>query len=464
MKHEQLAEAMGQISDAHISEASLPTRKFSRPWLGAVAAILAVALLVTALARPKTVQAQGLIAAPVHPEMVQYSENNWDAWRKGQNAQYDQPDHYASGTEHFFRTSIHHLLTTETENAVCSPVNIYLALAMLAEAADGNSRQQLLDLLGSGSIEALRTRAGHMWNAHYCNDGLSTSILANSLWLDTCLQYNEDTVSTLANSYYASVYREDLGSDEANAALRAWVNDQTKGLLEDYAGTLELNRDTILALASTIYYNVQWPEEFREENNYDDVFHAPGGDTQVTYMYKLLTDEGYYRGEDFSAVALSLQDGSKMWLILPDEGYIPADILESGHALDMILGSGDPRENQLYARVRLSVPKFDVASGTDLIPALKELGVTDVFNPETADLSAMIPPSDDAPYVDQATHAARVSIDEKGVTATAHTVIIVDRAAADIEDEIDFVLDRPFLFLIESRDGLPLFSGVVNEP
>ena len=32
------------------------------------------------------------------------------------------------------------------------------------------------------------------------------------------------------------------------------------------------------------------------------------------------------------------------------------------------------------------------------------------------------------------------------------------------DDEIDFVLDRPFLFVIESNDGLPLFVGVVNEP
>ena len=29
---------------------------------------------------------------------------------------------------------------------------------------------------------------------------------------------------------------------------------------------------------------------------------------------------------------------------------------------------------------------------------------------------------------------------------------------------MDFVLDRPFAFVIESQDGLPLFAGIVNEP
>ena len=37
-------------------------------------------------------------------------------------------------------------------------------------------------------------------------------------------------------------------------------------------------------------------------------------------------------------------------------------------------------------------------------------------------------------------------------------------AAAPPKDEMDFVLDRPFLFAITGTDGLPLFVGVVNQP
>ena len=31
-------------------------------------------------------------------------------------------------------------------------------------------------------------------------------------------------------------------------------------------------------------------------------------------------------------------------------------------------------------------------------------------------------------------------------------------------EEIDFTVDRPFLFVISSQDNLPLFAGVVTEP
>ena len=39
----------------------------------------------------------------------------------------------------------------------------------------------------------------------------------------------------------------------------------------------------------------------------------------------------------------------------------------------------------------------------------------------------------------------------------------VSETAAEIpDDEIDFVLDRPFLFLVTGQDGSILFSGVVR--
>lgn len=471
MKHEKLSNALNEISDPHIAEAAAPKKKVRPTWLGAVAAVLAVTVLTGVLwnayapsgdhAPPPT--GGLLVAAPVYPDMADYSEENWDAWREDQLAQYGQPDGYANGTEDFFRASIRQLLTSETENQACSPVNIYLALAMLAETADGSSRQQVLDLLGADTMKALRTQAGYVWNAHYCDDGLSASVLANSLWLDSNLSYNEDTVRTLAEGYYASVYRGDLGSNAVNEALRAWINSQTKDLLKEQAQGIKLDDDAMLALASTIYYNVQWSQEFCEDNNYNGTFHTPGGDTSATYMYQNQASD-YFWGEDFGAVSLYLRDGSHMWLILPEEGYTPVDLLESGHALDMVLSDTSDYENQRYAWVKLSVPKFDIASETDLIPALQALGVTDLFDPDTADLSAIIPTSDDTPYVSQAEHAARVSIDEKGVTAAAYTVILTDASAADVEDEIEFTLDRPFLFIIESRDNIPIFSGIVNEP
>lgn len=487
MKHEKLSNALNEISDSHIAEAAKPKKKVRLSWLGAVAAILVVAILagmlwrfgsdepIAPIAPEPVIDApvdetphipsfgkQFLLAEPNYPKMVKYAEFNGGAWWESQNAQYDQPEGYAGGTEEFFRSSMQTILDSGTENLVYSPINVYMALAMLAETSGGNSRQQLLQLLGADSIETLRTQAGHMWNAHYHDDGLSTSVFANSLWLDEQLSYEEDTVNTLADSYYASVYRGDLDSEKMNKALQSWLNEQTRGLLKEQVQGVEMNPYTILALASTVYYNVQWEDDFSEERNTAGIFHAPGGDTEATFMNRILSCGPYYWGEDFGAVALELRDGSRMWLILPEEGHTPTELLESGYALDLVFANAQDYTEQKDILVNLSVPKFDVVSDMDLIPDLKSMGITEVFDETVADFSPLI--ARENSYIGEINHAARVSINEKGVTAAAYTVIIRDAAAAEIEDKIDFVLDRPFLFVIESRDGIPLFTGIVNEP
>jgi len=55
-------------------------------------------------------------------------------------------------------------------------------------------------------------------------------------------------MDTLADTYYASSYRGEMGSAEFNKALQDWLNEQTGNLLADQAAEIELNPNTILAL------------------------------------------------------------------------------------------------------------------------------------------------------------------------------------------------------------------------
>ncbi len=490
MSQEKLKEALNEISDKHLTEAAQP--KSRRPyWLGAVAAALAVVMLAAGLGLPQSqeipgnteppkdnsrlwsslspfLQAKALLAEPEYPEMAPYpnSDSGWDydadkydRWRDSQRSQYNQPDGYADSLKAYFTQSINALLADDSQNQVCSPVNIYMALAMLAECTDGTSQQEILALLGADSMEALRTQAGHVWNAHYCDDNASTSLLANSLWLDSAFSYRKDTVKTLADSYFASVYQGDLGSQDMNLLLQKWLNDNTGGLLKTEASSVELSPDTMLSLASTIYYRAKWCSDFDENATAEAIFHAPEGDITRDFMHQTLVYGPYYYGKDYSAVRLGLEDGSAMWLILPDEGYSPQDLLKSGHALKAVL---DP-DSQSFTRIKvnLSVPKFDVTANRELSEALKALGIRQVF--KNGDFSPIIT-TEEPVWLDRVEHAARVKIDEEGVEAAAYTVMIMCGAAMPPEEEVDFVLDRPFLFVISSRDDLPLFAGVVNNP
>ena len=111
--------------------------------------------------------------------------------------------------------------------------------------------------------------------------------------------------------------------------------------------------------------------------------------------------------------------------------------------------------------VHLAIPKFDLSARTDLTQGLREMGVTQVLDPGEADFS---PLTEEPLWLGQARQDVRVAIDEEGVTAAAYTVMAMEGATAPPEEEVDFVLDRPFLFAVTSQDGLPLFVGIVHQP
>lgn len=495
MKRKKLSDALGEIRDAHILEAITYKKRRLPRWVYPVAAVLALAVLVGALWAPTktnepqdptftivqagisqapidhSIQLQYLVATAQYPEMCGYPlrENNsdgYDAWWEDQLTMHTQPEGYADSLEPFWEELMKQLIAGgQGNNVTYSPVNIYMALAMLAEIADGESRQQILNVLGADSIEDLRTQAKNVWQGHYNDDGLSTSILANSLWLEENYGFNQETADFLAENYYASVFQGDLGSAEMNAVLQAWLDQQTGGLLKEQVNKAGLDPMTVLALASTIYYKVQWVDDFNESNNTEGTFHGAKSKSNQVFMNRTLAYGPYYWSDNFGAVALPLEDGSSMWLILPDEGVAPESIVED---FQQFLAQ-DPDsldtgyQNQKDVQVNLSVPKFDVSAGLELKNALQNMGITYVFSEEDADFSPILP-QDDGGFITSVQHAARVAIDEKGITAAAFTVIARCGSGMPSEEEIDFVLDRPFLFCIESQDGLPLFAGVVNEP
>lgn len=494
-------DALNEIRDSNLQEAGQykPHRHF---WFRAVAAVLVLVIgwgviwhelsptpeapkpvisgkEPAAVHTPGKIQSPGalhlanLAAAPEYPEMVpcpnwndyeDYSKysDDYDAWHLSCREQYDQPEGYADSLDSFFLRSIPEFLSGEGNRAY-SPLNVYLATAMLAEISGGNSRQQILNLLGVESIEALRTQAGHVWNAHYRNDGQSTSLLAGSLWLDDEYTFKNETVQTLVNSYYASVFRGALESKELNEQLRSWINAQTGGLLQEQAGGLEMPEQTVLALASTIFFSADWDVGFSEENNTEGLFHCKEFDQTTTFMNQSFTYGTYYWGEDFGAVRMDLTGDSGMWLILPDEDKTVEDVLESGEYWTLTQDPG-AWKNKKSIKINLSLPKFDITAQADLIDGMKKLGITDVFDKDHADFSPMV--DGDGLFIGKIDHAARVAVDEEGVIAAAYTVMMMYNTGMPIppDGEIDFVLDRPFLFAVTSRDNLPLFTGVVEQP
>lgn len=468
--NEKVAKALSYVDEKYVCDAAKRNKKKTKYWISAVAAVLALVLLFQIPGIPMAISAQAVSAASdsrqmQRPDRDDYeSRDAWladlDKWEAEQKLLSSTTKDALVNLKSFFTTGSAQFLSTQgSENALWSPINAYIGLAMVTELTAGESQQQILDLFGVDDVDTLRQQVGAIWESVYRDNGHEISTLANSLWLEKGLKYQQETMDNLAHYYYASVYQGDLGSQKINNAIGAWLNNNTGGLLKNATENINLSPDTILALYSTIYFQAKWQDQFNQARNTQDVFHTPDGDITATFMNKTKTQMSYYWGETFSAVTMSLKNGSKMWFILPDEGYTTADVLADGAYMQMVL---QPNwENQKWMMVNLSVPKFDVSSTIQLKDGLQEMGVTDVFSEGIADFSAI---TGDVPiFLTAANQSVRVEIDEEGVKAAAYIEIPGAGSAAPPDEIIDFILDRPFIFAITTAN-IPLFMGTVNNP
>ena len=157
-------------------------KKFAAAGLAAVLALsmagCAPAVESCPAAEEETDSSAYSLAAPVYPEMAQYPDESaywkkdgsfdddgfskvYDAWwadkRARNNLQLPDPD----GMQRFLRASTGTMLAQGGgQNLVYSPLNVYMALSMLCECTDGNSRAQILTLLGQSDLASVRAQPG----------------------------------------------------------------------------------------------------------------------------------------------------------------------------------------------------------------------------------------------------------------------------------------------------------------
>lgn len=344
----------------------------------------------------------------------------------------------------------------EGKNAAFSPVSLWAALAMLAPCAQGDSQSQLLSALGVAGQRELTDQVSRLWKGLYTNDGVSSLILSNSVWLNDAQQgeYVQATLDTLGRDYFAGVYTTPMGTAGADQAITDWVAKETNGLIGGDGPVVETAPDTLLLLASSLYYKAAWVVPFDASQTQAGDFTTASGETaSADFMHASLAGN-FLKRDGYQAAALETQLG-EMFFVLPEEGTAPEELLSDTSFLSSLSsGAADVQ----YGTVEWSVPKFDLSADLDLMNTLKSLGITDLLDKDKADLSGLT--SLDT-FLTQAEQMTRVSVDEEGVEAAAVT-IIADGNGGIPDETCVMNLNRPFLFVLRSQ-GVPLFVGVVNE-
>ena len=348
----------------------------------------------------------------------------------------------------------------QNTNPVYSPVSIYMALSMLAECADGETLKELTDTLCADDIEDLRKSNNDIFNNLYFDinteENSAYCKLANSFWLNDLYKYNNDTLKTLADSYYASSFLKDFAAPETPKQISNWINKNTSG---KFSPLIEINNpvEEVIKIINTITFKDNWKEEF--PNSQKNIFHTINNeDKECEFLSKTFNDSSVEYGSGFMKTSVYMNNGYKMNFVLPDEDTTVEQIVSSPEKmLDII----NQKTQSKKATVIFSVPEFNVSSKFDLIQSAQKLGIESAFTNQ-ADFSKI---SDEDLSVSQITHEATIQIDEKGCEAAAYTLISMGNGCIPGEAEnIEFKLDRPFYYYVSDYNGTPVFSGIMNDP
>lgn len=347
------------------------------------------------------------------------------------------------------------ILVADNNNCY-SPTSFYFALGMAATGAESDTLDELLAVLHAEDKNTLTQQLGNYYRISHWNDKATALLYSNSVWVrnNPEITLNQSYLDTLTKDFYAQSFGVDFTDPKTAERISQFISDQTKGLIKP---NLNIKPSTALALINTLYYKDSWKNPFEKNNNtQEDFFTADGQTTKATFMH--ISDfTSVAKGDTFIRASLPFVSGAKMEFVLPNEGVSLSEFL-SEEALTEAFTGGE----SVYANVNYSIPKFEIQSKYELISPLQDLGVDSAFDPNRANFSAM---SDTDLYITDILQETYLDVNEEGVEAAAYTMILMTETSAPIAElEIDFVLNRPFLYAIKDPNGSILFLGICNNP
>lgn len=331
------------------------------------------------------------------------------------------------------------------ENLVLSPYSAGVALSMLEEGAEGETKAELDNALN-----------GHLFTAEDLGSGEEITVKsANSLWISDNFSIRNRYVSLLQKDYDAFVTTQSFSDKMTVHEINNWCGENTNGKISHILD--ELSPNDVMVLINALYFNAPWAHAFDEKATSDAVFHGVSEDKKVPMMSARNSfDYAEYQG--CQLIRLPYAGGRySMVVVLPPAGWGIDAILP------YISGTVYKGAMQMLSKkdVVIQLPKFKLETGLVLDKALKKMGIETAYT-SAADfkgIAAMGPLS-----LGTVKQKCYIDVSEKGTEAAAVTSVQIRMTSASPRPVSRMIVDRPFLFFIsDSQTDNVLFVGkVVN--
>ncbi|XP_026459006.1 serpin-Z1B-like [Papaver somniferum] len=360
----------------------------------------------------------------------------------------------------------------KNKNFVFSPFSIDSALGLLAFGASGETLEQILGFLNSGSLDHLNSVNSKLIES-LCESRTEPKLsFAGGVWIEKSCSIKPSFEEVATAVYKAKAKTVDFKnkSKKVQKKVNEWVEKQTNGLIKNLLPDGAVDESTKFILANALYFKGCWSRNpFAEMLTKKSKFYILDGgkSVQVPFMssvqcqyitcydsfrilklpYECSGTHKYARGPSFS-----------MYIVLPEQRY----------GLGELISLVPPGE--------FKVPKFKLLFDFEASSVLKKLGIVFPFDKSQAEPTDMANIDGTRKYstlhVDKVFHKCFVEVDEKGTEAAASTAVHMVCCALTprpcprpTPPRVDFVGDHPFMFIIRKKQiGVVLFMGHVLNP
>lgn len=301
---------------------------------------------------------------------------------------------------------------------VISPYSVSVVYSILANGVEGDAQAEILKAISGNetTVESINAFNSKIMNELPGLDNKVNFSTVNALCSNQNTTFNK-TFAEIASTYYkAEQFKADLRKPEGVEILNRWAEKNSQGLIKNF---LEKPIDSDFGMLNATYFKGEFNKKFNKANTKDEDFTSANG---VTHKVKTMCDKQFvrfYESEDMTVTCLKFGNGAyKLKIIMPGNFENTSNV-----SMQQLLTSLTPAawetacERLLVYSAELHLPRFTIEYKTEIIGALRQLGINTVF--DTPEFNNGIISGNYGSLIKYSPAASYIKVDETGAEAAA---------------------------------------------
>ncbi|CAL7939940.1 unnamed protein product [Xylocopa violacea] len=345
-----------------------------------------------------------------------------------------------------------------TGNIVSSPLSVHMILSHLSHGAESITLAELTKSLCHYNKDSVKEGYKSLITLLNNLDDIELHI-ANTMYIQNKFELLAEFLILGKEVYQSEISKVDFKhSSDTAAKINTWIKDKTNNKILDLVSPGDFDESTKLVLINAIYFNGSWLHAFDAKKTKNRIFHVTKDQTKVVPTMFIKSKYSCGKIPHLQAKFIEIpymNTDIVMTVILPNEvdGLLN---LQNNFSWEVLANAS--RSN---SDVELYFPKFKIEFKMDLGNILHKLGLSTIFKAD-ANFSRI---SNIPLLVSKVLHKAVIEVTEEGTEAAAATSVQMRvRRMIDLDETELFIVDRPFMFIIEYKtNNIPLFIGCVQD-